>query len=92
MRRLNNIHMYTRAEITMRQQYLCTVCRVAVKNDKINCSSCRSWTHASCLGIRLEHTNVFKLSGGMFQCISCAMDDKGFDFGGSLSVDKREDV
>jgi len=67
--------MYTRALFTMRQQCLCTVCRLAIKNDKINCSSCGSLTHVLCLGVRLQHTNAFKLSGGMFQCINCVMDD-----------------
>jgi len=26
-----------------------------------------------------------RMSGGMFHCIKCAMDDKVYDFGGSLT-------
>jgi len=69
----------------MRKQCLCPVCRLAVKKDKVNCSTCGSLTHASCLDVRLDRTEVFKLTGGVFRCINCALNDTGFDFGDSLT-------
>jgi len=47
--------------------------------DELTGTPCGSLTHASCLDVRLDRTDVFKLSGGLFQCIDCAMNDTGFD-------------
>ena len=61
--------------------YPCAGCNTEAITNAVECSSCKSWTHASCLNLCLKEWDSNDID---FFCSKCVFKDFAYDFNAAL--------